>query len=176
MSGNLPEPWLRGPVVAIHPIARPFVHAMTQVREDLDEWTAGLTTDEVWSEPLGLGSVGFHIRHIGGSADRLITYAQGQQLSEEQLAELSREREPGVSREGLLEELELRLLRCEAVVEALDPRSWYDAREVGRKRLPSTVGGLVTHTAEHSLRHVGAVIVTAKVIWALRGSMRVSTT
>lgn len=160
---------MRGPNVAIHPIANPFVHAMTQVREDLDEWTAGLTTEELWARPMSLGPIGFHIRHIGGSADRLTTYIEAKPLTGEQLAELPREMEPGASRAELLEKLDLRLLRCEAVVAALDPRTWYDPREVGRKRLPSTVGGLVTHIGEHSLRHVGEVIVTAKVIKALRG-------
>jgi hypothetical protein len=168
MSDRLPEPWLRGGHVAIHPIADPFVNAVTQVREDLRSWTEGLDTEEMWARPMGLGAIGFHIRHIGGSVDRLRTYLQGQQLSDEQMAELKREMEPGASREQLLEELELRLLCCEAVVEALDPRTWYDPREVGRKRLPSTVGGLVTHIAEHSQRHVGAAIVTAKVVKALR--------
>ena len=169
MSDKLPEPWLRGPEVAIHPIARPFLYAMTQVREDLKFWTDGLTTEEMWARPMGLGAIGFHIRHIGGSADRLMTYVEGGQLNEEQLAELKREMETGQSREELLEELDLRLLSAVAVVEALDPRTWFDPREVGRKRLPSTVGGLVTHIAEHSQRHVGAAIVTAKVVKALRG-------
>jgi hypothetical protein len=170
MTDRSAEPWLRGPNIAIHPIARPFIHSMTQVREDLDSWTAGLTAAEMWARPLGLGAIGFHIRHIGGSADRLTTYLEGQPLSEKQLAELPREMDPGASRQELLEELELRLLRCEAVVEALDPRTWYEAREVGRKRLPSTVGGLVTHIAEHSQRHTGEVIVTAKLIKALRSA------
>ena len=168
MNNKLPEPWLRGPNVAIHPMARPFIHALTQVREDLEYWTDGLSTEEIWARPMGLGAIGFHIRHIGGSADRLATYVEGRQLSDLQMAELRREMEPGASREQLLEELETGLLRCEAVVEALDPRTWFDPRQVGRKRLPSTVGGLVTHIAEHSQRHVGEAIVTARVVKALR--------
>jgi DinB superfamily len=169
MGEKLPEPWLRGPNVSIHPIARPLTYSLIQVREDLVTWTDGLTTDELWARPMGLGSIGFHIRHIGGSADRLTTYIEGHQLSEQQMVELRAEMDPGASREQLLDQLEQRLLRCESVVEALDPRTWEDAREVGRKRLPTTVGGLVTHISEHSQRHVGEAIVTAKVVKALRG-------
>lgn len=168
MSEKLPEPWLRGPKLAIHPIARPFAAAMTQVREDIASWTDGLTADELWARPMNLGAVGFHIRHIGGSADRLAKYIEGNQLSDEQMSELHREMEPGEPLEEVLRELENHLLRCEAVVAAIDPRRWFDAREVGRKRLPTTVGGLVTHIAEHSQRHTGAAIVTAKVVKALR--------
>lgn len=161
-----PEPWLRGPNVAIHPIARPLAHSMTQVREDLAHWTEGLSTEQMWARPMGLGPIGFHIRHIGRSADRLTTYLEGQQLSDAQLDALRTEMEPGASRQELLEELDLHLIRCESVIESTDPRTWFEAREVGRKRLPTTVGGLVTHIAEHSQRHVGEAIVTAKVVRA----------
>ncbi len=164
----LTEPWLRGPNLSIHPIARPLAHSLTQVREDLERWTLDLSTDELWARPMNLGAVGFHIRHIGRSADRLTTYLEGKQLSDEQMTALRSEAEAGAARPELLDELELNLLRCESVVEALDPRTWLDAREVGRKRLPTTVGGLVTHIAEHSQRHVGEAIIIAKVLRALR--------
>ncbi len=131
-------------------------------------WTEGLSTDELWRRPWNMGAIGFHIRHIGGSADRLTTYLLGQSLTDDQLAGLKIEAGPGATRDDLLSELDARLLRCESVVEALDPRTWFDAREVGRKRLPSTVHGLVTHIAEHSQRHVGEAIVTARLIKALR--------
>ena len=164
MSDPLPEPWRRGPDLAVHPVARPLVYSMIQVREDLARWTDGLTPEQMWARPLGLGPVGFHVRHIGRSADRLTTYLGRGQLSDEQLAGLKSEMEPGASREQLLEELELNIQRCLAVVEALDPRSWHEERRVGRKRLPTTAAGLVTHIAEHSQRHVGEAIVTAKVV------------
>lgn len=168
MGIQQPEPWLRGPNLAIHPVARPLAHSLTQVREDLEHWTEGMSVDELWARPLDLGPVGFHIRHIGRSADRLTTYLQGGQLSDRQMAELRSEMEAGASREQLLDELDLHLTRCESVVEALDPRTWHDERGVGRKMLPTTVGGLVHHIAEHSQRHVGEAIVTAKVVKGLR--------
>ncbi len=168
MRDRLPEPWLRGPKPAWHPIVRPFAAAITQVREDILFWTQGLTDLEVWARPMGVGAAGFHIRHIGGSADRLSTYLEGGPLSEKQMAELQGELEPGEPLDQLLAMFDHHLLRCEAVVGSLDPRCWYDAREVGRKRLPTTAGGLVTHIAEHSQRHTGQAIVTIQVVKAMR--------
>jgi uncharacterized damage-inducible protein DinB len=39
-------------------------------------------------------------------------------------------------------------------------------RVVGRQRLPSTVVGLYVHAAEHTMRHVGQLLVTVKVLQA----------
>ncbi len=165
MSG-LAEPWLRGPIAGVHPISMPFLFAMTQAREDLARWTNGFSAEQLWSRPFELAPVGFHIRHAGGSVERLTTYLTGSPLSEQQLAELKREMEPGATREQLFTRLEEQLLWAEAIVKALDPRTWGDARTVGRKALPTTVGGLVTHIAEHTQRHVGQAIVTAKIVAA----------
>jgi len=41
-----------------------------------------------------------------------------------------------------------------------------DARAVGRQRLPSTVIGLLVHAAEHTTRHAGQIITTAKIVTA----------
>lgn len=161
-----PEPWLRGPILAIHPISAPLVYSLRQAREDLRHWTEGLTTDQIWARPAGLAPIGFHIRHIGGSVERLITYLRGEELTAEQMKELKAEMEPGASLDELLRRVEDQFLFAEATVEALDPRTWTDARAVGRRQLPTTVGGLVTHIAEHTQRHVGEAIVTAKVVRA----------
>jgi uncharacterized damage-inducible protein DinB len=160
------EPWLRGPISGVHPIAFPFLYSMAQVREDLDRWTAGLTPDQLWARPRGLGAIGFHYRHVGGSTERLATYLSGHPLSEDQMREMKEESEPGVSLDELRTRFEERLLYAEAIVKALDPRTWHDARAVGRKALPTTVGGLVHHIAEHAQRHVGEIIVTAKIVRA----------
>jgi uncharacterized damage-inducible protein DinB len=42
-------------------------------------------------------------------------------------------------------------------------------RGVGRKQLPTSIGGALIHVADHAQRHVGQVVTTAKVIRALRG-------
>lgn len=167
MSEPLPEPWLRGAIPAIHPITAPLVFSLTQVREDVEKWTAGLSTEQIWARPNDVAAIGFHIRHIGGSAERLTVYLKGDQLSEKQLRAMKAEMEPGASREELLAKMHEQFEYTEAVVCALDPRIWTDARSVGRKALPTTVGGLVHHVAEHSQRHLGELIVTAKLVRAV---------
>lgn len=157
-----PEPWLRGPLEGVDPLLAPVLHSFQQAREDLALHTEGLTPEQLWARPHGLGPAGFHIRHIAGSVDRLITYAGGRQLSGEQLAQTRAEMEPGAGREELLAAVEAAFARAEAVVSALDPAALRTPREVGRKRLPTTVAGLLVHIAEHTQRHVGQAISAAK--------------
>jgi len=158
----VPEPWLRGPLPGVSPLTAPILFAFEQAREDLATYTEGLTVEQIWAEPLGLGSVGFHLRHIAGSTDRLVTYLEGKQLSQSQMAALETEKQPGASREKLLADVESAFRKSEAVVRALDPTTLTERREVGRKRLPTTVIGLLTHIAEHTQRHVGQAIYAAK--------------
>ena len=155
----LEEPWLRGPIPGVDPLIAPVLYAFTQAREDLECHTEGLTTEEIWKR-----GVGFHIRHISRSTERLMTYLQGCHT-----VELG-EGEPGASREELLAELDGVFKRAEVVVRAIDPATLRDAREVGRKRLPTTVIGLLTHIAEHTQWLVGQAISAAKLIGAQGGT------
>jgi len=159
---TLPEPWLRGPVPGVSPLTAPILFAFQQAREDLATYTEGLTVEQIWAEPFGFGSLGCHLRHIAGSTDRLITYLEGKQLSENQMAALETEQQPGASREQLLSELDSAFRKSELVVRALNPLALTEPRQVGRKRLPTTVIGLLTHIAEHTQRHVGQAICAAK--------------
>jgi hypothetical protein len=156
------EPWLRGPLAGVHSLLAPTLYAFAQAREDLVQWTEGLTDDEIWLQPYGVASVGFQLRHIAGSVTRLTTYLRGDQLTAEQLAAIPREMEPGAGRLTLLEEINEALHQSEQVIRALDPTILSDSRSVGRKGLPTTVIGLVVHLAEHTQRHVGELIVTTK--------------
>jgi uncharacterized damage-inducible protein DinB len=160
----LPEPWLRGPIPGLNPCIAPILYAFEQAREDLASYTAGLTADQIWAAPCNLPSIGFHIRHIARSVDRLMTYLSGAQLSEEQMAALATESHPGEPGEALLGELDSAFRRAEAIVRALPFDALAQPREVGRKRLPTTVIGLLTHIAEHTQRHVGQAITTAKLV------------
>lgn len=153
------EPWLRGPIAGVDPLTAPVLYAFMQAREDLERYTEGLTTEEIWKR-----GVGFHIRHISRSTDRLMAYLQGCRTVE--LGEGG----PGASREELLAELDHVFKRAEVVVRAIDPATLRDAREVGRKCLPTTVIGLLTHIAEHTQRHVGQAISAAKGIGARGGN------
>jgi uncharacterized damage-inducible protein DinB len=159
---TLPEPWLRGPVPGVPPLIAPILRAFQQAREDLRTHTSGLTTEQIWATPHGLGSVGFHIGHIAGSTDRLITYLQGKQLSEAQMTTLHAEHQPGASLDELLGALDSSFQHAEAAVRSLNAANLTEPREVGRKRMPTTVIGLLTHIAEHTQRHVGQAISAAK--------------
>ena len=157
---HLPEPWLRGPLPEIHPFLAPIFYSFQQAREDLANHTENLTDDEIWSTP---SSVGFHIRHIAGSTDRLMTYLQARQLSDRQMAALREEDRPtGPDRDTLLADLHQTFLQAKSVIRALDPSTLAEPRTVGRLHLPTTVIGLLTHIAEHTQRHVGQAICAAK--------------
>jgi|SRR5580658_552834 uncharacterized damage-inducible protein DinB len=158
----LPEPWLRGPIDGAHPLTAPVLYAFQQAREDLAQYTAGLTHEQLWASPHGFGSVGFHLRHIAGSTERLMTYLQGKQLTADQLAAVASEHDPSSTRDELLADLDRIFRQAEAVVRSIDPATLADPREVGRQRLPTIVIGLLTHIAEHTQRHVGQAIVSAR--------------
>lgn len=161
------EAWLTGPIEGIDPYLMPVAHALVQASRDLERAASELSPEELWARPGGAASIGFHLRHIAGVLDRLLTYARGEMLTEAQLAALRAEGEPGDPPAGATE---LVAEAKAAIAQALDqvratPRSiLLEPREVGRKRLPSTVLGLLYHAAEHVTRHVGQIITTAKVI------------
>jgi hypothetical protein len=155
---------MRGPIEGVHPLLAPVLYSFQMAREDLEKFTAGLPPARIWATPHGLASAGFHMTHIAGSTNRLMTYLQGRELTAEQLDAMAAEESPGEpSREQLLAVLHRAFSDAEAVIRAMDPATLGDARTVGRKRLPTTVIGLLTHIAEHTQRHVGQAIVTAKV-------------
>jgi hypothetical protein len=159
---DLPEPWLRGPLPDVDPLLAPVLYAFQQTREDLARHTAGLMAAQVWARPHGLAPLGFHIRHIAGSVDRLTTYLAGRQLDEEQMQALAAEMEAGAELRELMEHLEGALRRAEEVVRSVDRGTLAEPRWVGRLRLPTTVIGLLTHIAEHTQRHLGQAISAAK--------------
>jgi uncharacterized damage-inducible protein DinB len=158
-----PEPWLRGPIEGVDPLRAPILYAFQQAREDLAHWTEGLD-HQIWFQTAGLAPLGFQLRHIAGSVDRLMTYVEGGQLTEVQLAALKTESEPCGTRDQLLAAVNESFQNAERIVRALDPATLRDPRVVGRKKLPTTVIGLLTHIAEHTQRHVGQAIVTSRVL------------
>ena len=160
---SLPEPWMRGPIAGVDPMIAPVLYSFQQAREDLRCWTAGLSFEQLWATPHGFGSVGFHLRHIAGSTDRLMTYLLGKRLSEAQLATLQTEHEPAAAgREALMALLDAAFDDAEKIVRAIDPAILGEPRCVGRRQLPTTVIGLLVHIAEHTQRHVGQAISAAK--------------
>jgi len=158
------EPWLRGPIPDVHPALAPVLHSFTQVREDLALHTAGLSTDHLWRRVGAVPALGFQLRHIAGSVDRLVTYLSGEQLSPAQIGALKSEAVPGAPLEELLAAVNAALAAAAARVRSIDPASLYEARFVGKKLLPTTVIGLLVHVAEHTQRHLGQAITTAKLL------------
>ena len=164
-----PEAWLRGPVAGIDPYLMPAAHALVQCREDLTVAAGGLTREQIWARPGGAASVGFHLRHVAGSLDRLLTYARGQTLSDAQRRASEAEGGPGDDEDpsalvaGVSAAVDAALERLRAA----DPATLLEPRAVGRAGLPSTVLGLIFHAAEHAQRHTGQVIATVRVVRAL---------
>ncbi|MEO8098151.1 MAG: DinB family protein [Acidobacteriota bacterium] len=153
---------MRGPLDGVDPLVQPLFFSFTMVREDLTLHTAGLSTGQVWRRVGPLPSLGFHLRHIAGSVDRLATYLMNEPISAEQLAYLKREAEPGASLEELLAGVDATLQATEERARSIDPATIHEPRYIGRKRLPTTVLGLLVHLAEHTQRHLGQAITTAK--------------
>jgi uncharacterized damage-inducible protein DinB len=163
------EPWLRGTHTDVPAAGRAVLHALELALDDLTKWTAGLTDDEVHAQPLGLTPMAFHLRHIARATDRILTYAEGEQLTAEQLSALKSELEG--KRESLAEllaEVEVSFTDAAERIRVLATANLDTPRFVGRKQLPTSIGGALIHVADHTQRHVGQVVTTAKVIKALR--------
>src|ERR1700719_3316549 len=137
---QVPEPWLRGTLTDVASVQRAVLHALDLAREDLEKWCSNLSDAELNARPGNLAPVAFHIRHIARSIDRLLTYA----------------------------EVAAALTRGAMRVRAFNPNQFEESRTVGKKQLPTTVGGLLVHIADHTQRHVGQAITTAKVVLASR--------
>lgn len=163
------EWWQRGPIDGVPSVLQPVAHILLQVRESVHELMEGLTEEQWNSRPAGVASAAFHVRHIAGVVDRLFTYARGTPLNAEQLAALRVEREPRVTSsevEAVLQALDSRIDAALAELRTIDPSILGDFRGVGRAQLPSTVIGCLVHGAEHSMRHVGQLSVTVRVVRA----------
>ena len=166
MPEPLPEVWLRGPIDRVPPLLQPVAHALLQAGEEIDALMADYPEELVWTRPAGLASVGFHLQHLTGVVDRLFTYARDEPLTTEQREALRREGEPpphGTGVGGLVDAFHRQVEAALEQLRATDEASVTQPRAVGRKKLPSTVLGLLVHSAEHAQRHVGQLLVTARV-------------
>ncbi|MGH7482932.1 MAG: DinB family protein [Longimicrobiales bacterium] len=167
----MPEAWLRGPVQGVPPPLMPAAHALIDALEEIERAAAGLDPEELWLKPGGAASIGFHLRHAGGSIERLLTYARGERLSADQLAAIPAEPDPGdppPGAEDLLRELRNSVDVALETYRSVAPEDLHQPREVGRARLPGTVHGLLFHLAEHTRRHAGQIVTTAKIIRGLK--------
>lgn len=160
------EVWLRGPLDDTPPLLQPVAHALLQAREEVTALLAGFPDARLWERPAGVASVGFHLQHLSGVLDRLTTYARGEALSEAQLRALAREGSGAASVTELVAAFDAQVERTLVQLRATDEATLLEPRGVGRAQLPSTVIGLWVHAAEHTTRHVGQLLVTARVLQA----------
>ena len=162
------EPWMRGTHMEVPAAGRAVLHALELALEDITRWTAGLTDGEVHLQPLGINSVAFHLRHVARSVDRILCYAEGEQLTDEQLAALKGEQVGEESLAELISEVEASFEGAGRRVRVLAIANLETARGIGRKMLPTSIGGALIHVADHTMRHVGQVVTTCQVLRRLR--------
>lgn len=157
------EPWLRGPIDDLHPVIAHLLYTFTQCREELAQWTMGLDhlVDTATEQ---LPTLGFQLRHLAGSIDRLTTYLEGRALTDAQMAFLRSEQSSGDSLARLLAQLLEQFERTERIVRGIRAEQFREARAVGRQALPTTVAGLIIHMSEHTQRHLGQAILIAKLL------------
>jgi uncharacterized damage-inducible protein DinB len=159
-----PEPWLRGTHAEVPAVIRAVLYALELGDEDLQRWCGQLTDEQINRRPAQIAPVAFHMRHIARSMDRLLTYAEGESLSEQQLAVLKSELAGGATRDELFAELSASLATSASRIRNFSHADMESARTVGRNQLPTTLGGLLVHIADHTQRHVGQAITTAKIV------------
>jgi len=158
---------MRGPIDGIDPMLMPVAHSLVQAREDLEALLIHVPAAHVWDRPGGAASIGYHVRHLGGALDRLFTYARGEGLSDAQKAALRAEGEAGSPPATLADLVRGTSDQIETALVQLRQTSrdrLLDHRGIGRAQLPSNVLGLLFHAAEHSTRHAGQAVTTAKVL------------
>lgn len=166
MTESKPEFWLRGPIRDVPPHLQPVAHALLQARAEVESLMGDFPAELLWTRPGGVASVGFHLQHVSGVVDRLFTYARGEGLSDAQREELEAEKAPrreGVSVDELVAAFGHQVEQALAQLRVTETEALLEVRGVGRMQLPSNVLGLLLHAAEHVQRHVGQLLVTARV-------------
>ncbi|GAA4437596.1 hypothetical protein GCM10023188_31970 [Pontibacter saemangeumensis] len=161
------EVWLRGPLPDMPPLLQPVAHALLQAREEVDALMLGFPEELLWERPAGVASVGFHLQHLTGVLDRLLTYARGEALSQAQLDALGTEGkcpEPTCSTQDFVQAFNQQVGKALEQLRRTDQEALTELRGVGRAQIPSTVLGLLVHAAEHTMRHVGQLSVTSRIL------------
>lgn len=157
------EPWMRGTHRELDTVRRGVVHALEMAEEDMERWCAGLDDQAMFARPGGLPSVAYHLRHMVRSLDRLLSYAEGRGLDAAQLLALDTEMAPGTAQE-VKREFREGMVQAKERIRRFLPEAYEQERGIGRKRLPTTIGGLLVHCAEHTQRHAGQMVTTAKLV------------
>jgi uncharacterized damage-inducible protein DinB len=158
------EPWLNGPIDGIPPLLMPVAHALLQCRNDIRDWCSAVPDSDLWTAQVLVAPLGFQLRHIAGSIDRLLAYARGEALSDQQMSDLRAEHTSGNDAEFWVSQCEARIDSVLEHLKTVAESTLLEPRFVGRRQLPTNVIGLLFHLAEHTQRHVGQMIVTARIL------------
>lgn len=160
------EYWLSGPIPDVPALLQPAAHALLQSVREVKQYALDFPEDKLWEKPYDRASVGFHLKHLTGVLDRLLTYAKEESLTDEQFQYLKNEAngEDVPSSQKLILDFEHKVDEALAFFKNIPETTLTDERFVGRKKLPTTVIGLLFHAAEHSQRHVGQLLVTVSVL------------
>jgi uncharacterized damage-inducible protein DinB len=158
------EYWMSGPVEHIPALLQPVAHALLQANLEVNDLMQDFPEAQLWERPAGVASPGFHLQHISGVLDRLLTYARAEALTQEQLNYLNDEGKPGKTLSELLDHFNTQTHKALMQLSVTPEDTLTAFRGVGRKQLPSTVLGLLFHAAEHTMRHTGQLLVTVKII------------
>ena len=162
-----PEVWLRGPVENVSSFLQPVAHALLQAREEVNELLKEFPDHLLWEKPAGAASTGFHLQHLSGVLDRLFSYTGGKLLTPEQFSALKAEGDPQLTKANaaeLVQAFNLQVDKALNELQQIDEQKLLKPRSVGRAQLPSNVLGLLFHAAEHTMRHLGQLIVTVRVV------------
>jgi hypothetical protein len=161
------EVWQRGPLENIPSLLQPIAHALLQAREELFDMMNSFSEKLLWERPANVASPAFHLQHLTGVLDRLFTYARKEQLSGDQLYALSMEGNQMETSSSMMELIELFDKQVDLSISELsnvNTDMLTDVRTIGRKQIPTTLIGLYVHAAEHTMRHIGQLLVTVKVL------------
>ena len=162
------EVWQRGPVTGVPPLLQPVAHALLQAKEEVHELMSDFPEELLWEKPAGVASPAFHLQHMAGVINRLFTYAKAMTLTSEQLEKLGAEgkQQTSIAVKELVENFDSEVKQAIEYLKTIDENLLGDFRGVGRAQLPSTLIGLLVHAAEHTMRHLGQLIVTVRVLKA----------
>jgi hypothetical protein len=161
------EVWLRGPLADIPALLQPVAHTLLQSREEVNALMVDFPEIFLWVKPGGMASPAFHLQHLTGILDRLFTYARGEALNANQLNYLTMEgKEPDheCSVDSLVQRFNQQVDVAIDQLRNTNEATLTGVRGVGRAHVPSTVIGLLFHAAEHTMRHTGQLLVTAKLL------------
>jgi hypothetical protein len=167
MAPQKHEVWQRGPVPMVPPLLQPVAHALLQAREEVNEMMDHFPSVLLWIRPADMASTAFHLQHLSGVLDRVFTYARNEPLNVMQFEELAAEGKnlkPGITAAELVNRFNRQVDQALEQIKNTDENTLTDYRGIGRAGLPSTVIGLLFHAAEHTMRHVGQLMVTVAVV------------